>query len=177
MNKQEKNKKVAELTALLNENKNFYLADTSTITGIRINEFRRICYEKGVSISVVKNTLLRKAMEKSANADALVSLHDTLVGNTAILYASQPSDPARVIKQFRTAESNKPLLKGAFIEESVYVGDENLEMLSALKTKNELIADIIALLQSPAKNVIGALQSGGQKLSGIVKTLSEREEK
>ena len=177
MNKQEKNQKVDELATILNENKNFYLADTSTITGIKINEFRRICFEKNVSMSVVKNTLLRKAMEKSANAAAFVPLHDTLVGNTAILYASQPSDPARVIKQFRTGENTKPALKGAFIEESVYLGDENLEMLSALKTKNELIADIIALLQSPAKNVIGALQSGGNKLSGIVKTLSDREEK
>ena len=176
MNKQEKNQKVEELTALLNENKNFYLADTSTITGIKINEFRRICYEKNVSISVVKNTLRRKAMEKASNASAFTSLHDTLVGNTAILYASQPSDPARVIKQFRTGNNKMPLLKGAFIEESVYLGDESLEMLSALKTKNELIADVIALLQSPAKNVIGALQSGGQKLSGIVKTLSERPE-
>ena len=177
MNKQEKNKKVEELTALLNENKNFYLSDTSTITGIKINDFRRICYEKNVSMSVVKNTLLRKALERASNAEALAPLCDTLVGNTAILYSSQPSDPARVIKQFRTADYNKPVLKGAFIEESVYLGDENLEMLSALKTKNELIADIIALLQSPAKNVIGALQSGGNKLSGIVKTLSEREEK
>jgi large subunit ribosomal protein L10 len=178
MNKQEKNKIVQELTTLLDENKNFYLADTSTITGIKINALRRSCYEKNVSMLVVKNTLLRKAMEKSANAAAIAPLYDTLVGNTAILYASQPSDPARVIKQFRSDATNTmPLLKGAFIEESVYLGDENLEMLSALKTKNELIADIIALLQSPAKNVIGALQSGGQKLSGIVKTLSEREEK
>lgn len=176
MNKQEKNQKVEELTAILNENKNFYLADTSTITGIKINAFRRICYEKNVSMAVVKNTLLRKAMERTENAAALAPLYDTLVGNTAVLYAAQPSDPARVIKQFRT-ENDKPLLKGAFIEESVYLGDENLEILSALKTKNELIADIIALLQSPAKNVIGALQSGGNKLSGIVKTLSEREEK
>lgn len=177
MNKQEKNQKVKELTTLLNENKNFYLADTSTITGIKINDFRRICYEKNVSMSVVKNTLLRKAMEKASNAAAFAPLYDTLVGNTAILYASQPSDPARVIKQFRAGEGTKPLLKGAFIEESVYLGDESLEALSALKTKNELIGDIIALLQSPAKNVIGALQSGGNKLSGIVKTLSEREEK
>ncbi len=177
MNKQEKNKKVDELTALLNENKNFYLADTSTITGIKINQFRRICFEKGVNMEVVKNTLLQKAMEKSDNAAAFADLHATLVGNTAVLWGAQPSDPARVIKQFRNDGTKLPLLKGAFIEESVYLGDESLDSLSALKTKNELIADIIALLQSPAKNVIGALQSGGQKLSGIVKTLSEREEK
>ncbi len=176
MNKQEKNKKVDELTTLLNENKNFYLADTSTITGIKINQFRRICFEKNVNITVVKNTLLQKAMEKSNNAAAYTELHSTLVGNTAILFGSQPSDPARVIKQFRASNNTMPTLKGAFIEESVYLGDSSLESLSALKTKNELIGDIIALLQSPAKNVIGALQSGGQKLSGIVKTLSERPE-
>lgn len=177
MNKQEKNKKVEELTALLNENKNFYLADTSTITGIKINAFRRICFERNVSMEVVKNTILRKAMEKSANAAAFEPLHDALVGNTAVLWGSQPSDPARVIKQFRADGTTLPSLKAAFIEESIYLGDDSLEALSALKTKNELIADIIALLQSPAKNVIGALQSGGQKLSGIVKTLSERPEK
>jgi large subunit ribosomal protein L10 len=176
MNKQEKNQKVAELTTLLNENKNFYLADTSTVTGIRINALRRICFEKNVSMEVVKNSLLQKAMEKADNAAAFSELHATLVGNTAILYGSQPSDPARVIKQFRADGTKLPLLKAAFIEESVYIGDESLDALSALKTKNELIADIIALLQSPAKNVIGALQSGGQKLSGIVKTLSERKE-
>ena len=177
MNKQEKNKKIDELTALINESKNFYLADTSTITGIKINAFRRICFEKQVNITVVKNTLLRKAMEKSGNAAAFAELHDTLTGNTAILTATQPSDPARVIKQFRADGTNtKPTLKAAFIEESVYIGDNYLEQLSALKTKNELIADIIALLQSPAKNVISALQSGGNKLSGIVKTLGERPE-
>jgi large subunit ribosomal protein L10 len=125
---------------------------------------------------VVKNTLLRKAMEKAGNANALTPLHDVLKGNTAVLTSGQPSDQARVIKQFRI-ENSKPTLKAAFIEESIYIGDECLEALSSLKTKNELIADIIALLQSPAKNVIGALQSGGQKLSGIIKTLSEKEEK
>ncbi len=111
MNKQEKNKKVEELTALLNENKNFYLADTSTITGIKINQFRRICFEKGVNMEVVKNTLLSKAMEKSDNATAFTDLHATLVGNTAILYGSQPSDPARVIKQFRADGTKLPSLK------------------------------------------------------------------
>src|ERR1700739_2428036 len=176
MNKQEKNQIIDELVTRLNEKKNFYLADTSTLTGIKVNNLRRICFEKKVEMTVVKNTLLRKALEKSSHAASLEPVYDTLVGNTAVFFGQQPSDPARIIKQFRT-ENAKPTLKAAFIEESVYIGDDQLETLSSLKTKNELIAEIIALLQSPAKNVIGALQSGGNKLSGIVKTLGDREEK
>ena len=103
-------------------------------------------------------------------------LYTTLSGNTALLFSDQPTTPARVLKQFRVAES-KPTLKAAYIEDSVYLGDDQIDVLSSLKTKNELIADIIALLQSPVKNVLGALMSGGHKLSGIVKTLSEKEEK
>ena len=175
MNKKEKNQIIDDLTARLNEHKNFYLADTSTLTGIKVNNFRRICFDKKVEMTVVKNTLLRKAMEKSAHAAAFEPMYATFKGNTAVLFGEQPTDPARVIKQFR-AENSKPTLKAAYVEESVYIGDGELDALSALKTKNELIADIIALLQSPAKNVIGALQSGGNKLSGIVKTLSEKKE-
>ncbi|HSY77796.1 MAG TPA: 50S ribosomal protein L10 [Bacteroidia bacterium] len=175
MNKKEKNQIIDELVTRLNGNKNFYLADTSTLTGIKVNDLRRICFEKKVEMTVVKNTLLRKALEKSVHASSVESVYDTLVGNTAVLFGEQPSDPARIMKEFRVTNS-KPTLKAAFVEESVYLGDEQLEVLSSLKTKNELIADIIALLQSPAKNVIGALQSGGNKLSGIVKTLGDRPE-
>ncbi len=175
MNKQEKNIKIDELASLLQANKNFYLADTSTLTGININKFRRACFEENVHVTVVKNTLLHKAMEKTANA-GFAPIYDTLTGNTALLFGEQPSTPARVMKEFRK-ENSKPTLKAAYVEESVYIGDAQLDVLSALKTKNELIGDIIALLQSPAKRVIGALQSGGHKLSGIVKTLSEKEEK
>jgi large subunit ribosomal protein L10 len=175
MNKKEKNQIIEELTNRLNANKNFYLADTSTLTGIKVNNFRRICFDKKVEMTVVKNTLLQKALEKSTHAAALEPVYGTLKGNTALMFAEQPSEPARVIKQFRL-ENSKPLLKAAFVEESVYIGDEQLDALSALKTKNELIGDIIGLLQSPAKNVISALQSGGNKLSGVIKTLSERPE-
>ena len=176
MNKQEKNQVIDELATRLSEHKNFYLADTSTLTGVKVNNFRRICFDKKVEMTVVKNTLLRKAMEKSTHAAVLAPMYDTLVGNTAVLFGEQPSEPARIIKQFRV-ESDRPLLKAAYVEESIYIGDDQLEALSALKTKEELIGDIIALLQSPAKTVISALQSGGNKLSGIVKTLSEKEEK
>jgi len=175
MNKQEKNQIIEDLTNRLNANKNFYLADTSTLTGVKVNDLRRICFEKQVEIRVVKNTLLQKALEKSTHASAVESVYATLVGNTALMFAEQPSEPARVIKAFR-AESKKPSLKAAFVEESVYIGDEQLDALSALKTKNELIGEIIGLLQSPAKNVISALQSSGNKLSGIVKTLGDRPE-
>ena len=174
MNKQQKNQVIDELVTRINDNKNFYLADTSTLTGIKVNNFRRACFDKKVEMTVVKNTLLQKAMEKTSNA-ALAPMYDTLTGNTAILFSAQPSEPARVIKQFRI-ENSKPLLKAAYVEDSVYIGDDQLDALSALKTKNELIADIIALLQSPAKNVIGALQSGQNKLSGVIKTLSDRKE-
>ncbi len=176
MNKQEKNQVIDALAKEITANKNFYLADTSTLTGIKVNQFRRECFEKKVEVRVVKNTLLQKALEKTGNAE-FAPMYDTLVGNTAIIFCEQPTDPARVIKNFRGAEGKKPALKAAFIEESVYIGDNQLEFLSALKSKNELIGDIIGLLQSPAKNVIGALQSGKNKLSGIVKTLGDRPEK
>lgn len=175
MNKQEKNQVIDELKEKLVKNKSFYLADTSELTGIKINIFRRLCFEKQVELRVVKNTLLKKAMEKTGNGD-LEPMYRNLAGNTAILFSENPSEPARLIKQFRISE-NKPLLKSAYIEESVYMGDEQLEFISTLKTKNELIADIIGLLQSPAKRVISALQSGGHKISGVLKKLSEREEK
>jgi large subunit ribosomal protein L10 len=175
MNKQEKNQIIEDLTNRLNANKNFYLADTSTLTGIKVNNFRRLCFEKKVEITVVKNTLLQKALEKTAHAALMEQVYATLKGNTAVMFAEQPTEPARVIKQFRT-ENSKPTLKAAFVEESVYIGDEQLEALSALKNKQELIGEIIGLLQSPAKNVISALQSGGNKLSGVIKTLGDRKE-
>jgi large subunit ribosomal protein L10 len=176
MNKKEKNQIIEELTTRLNESKNFYLADTATLTGVKVNNLRRICFDKKVEMRVVKNTLLQKALEKSSHASAMEPVYATLKGNTALMFGEQATDPARIIKQFRI-ENSKPTLKAAYVEESVYIGDDQLDALSALKSKNELIGDIIGLLQSPAKNVIGALQSGGNKLSGIVKTLSEREEK
>ena len=124
-------------------------------------------------MQVVKNTLLKKAME-SAERD-YEQLYETLVGNTSILFAESGSAPAKLIKEFRkTTKQDRPILKGAFIEEMSYLGEEQLDFLTSIKSKDELIADVIALLQSPAKNVVSALQSGGGKLSGILKTLSEK---
>ena len=171
MNKQEKNQMIEVLDGMLNDNSNFYLADISGLTAEENSALRRLCFKREVSLQVVKNTLLKKAFDK--NAADFSELNDVLVGNTSIMQADTGNAPATVIKEFRKKNS-KPILKAAHIEESLYIGDENLSALADLKSKDELIGDIITLLQSPAKNVISALQSGGNKLSGIVKALEEK---
>ena len=171
MNKEEKNQLIDVLDGMLNDNKNFYLADISGLTAEENSSLRRLCYKREVSLQVVKNTLLKKAFEK--NAADFSELYDVLVGNTSIMQAETANGPAKVIKEFRT-KNEKPILKAAYLEESLYIGDENLVALTDIKSKDELIGDIITLLQSPAKNVISALQSGGNKLSGIVKVLQEK---
>jgi large subunit ribosomal protein L10 len=171
MNKQEKNQMIEVLDGMLNENNNFYLADISGLTAEENSALRRLCFKRDVSLQVVKNTLLKKAFEK--NESDFTELYDVLVGNTSIMQAEAGNAPAKVIKEFRK-KNDKPLLKAAHIEESLYIGDENLSALADLKSKDELIGDIITLLQSPAKNVISSLQSGGNKLSGIVKALEDR---
>ena len=171
MNKEEKNQLIEVLDGMLNENKNFYLADISGLTAEENSSLRRLCYKREVSLQVVKNTLLKKAFEN--NTTDFSELYDVLVGNTSIMQAETANGPAKVIKEFRT-KNEKPILKAAYLEESLYIGDENLATLADLKSKDELIGDIITLLQSPAKNVISSLQSGGNKLSGIVKALQEK---
>jgi large subunit ribosomal protein L10 len=171
MNKQEKNEMIAILDGMLKENNNFYLADIAGLTAEENSALRRICFKRDVSLQVVKNTLLKKAFEK--NDVDFSELYDVLVGNTSIMQAEAGNSPAKIIKEFRK-KNDKPILKAAHIEQSFYIGDENLSALADLKSKDELIADIITLLQSPAKNVIASLQSGGNKLSGIVKALEER---
>jgi large subunit ribosomal protein L10 len=173
MNKQEKNELIDVLNNMLEENKNFYLADISGLTAEESSSLRRLCYKQNVSLQVVKNTLLKKAFDK--NDVDFSQLDDILKGNTSIMFAEEPKAPASVIKTFRK-KSDKPVLKAAHIEEEIYIGDTNLSLLAQLKSKNELIGDIITLLQSPAKNVISSLQSSSNKLSGIVKALSERQE-
>ncbi|MBC8474581.1 MAG: 50S ribosomal protein L10 [Cryomorphaceae bacterium] len=172
MNKQEKNEMIATLEGMLTDNKNFYLADISGLTAEQNSALRRLCFKREVSLQVVKNTLLKKALEK--NGADFSELYSALVGNTSIMQAEASNTPAKVIKEFRSKQNEKPILKAAYLEESLYIGDENLSTLADLKSKNELIGDIITLLQSPAKNVIASLQSGGNKLSGIVKALQER---
>jgi large subunit ribosomal protein L10 len=171
MRKEDKKQLIENLTQLLDENHNFYLTDVSELNAEDTGKLRRLCFKYGIRMQVVKNTLLRKAME-SAGKD-YQELYGTLKGNTSIMFAEAGNAPAKLIKEFRKS-SERPILKGAFIEEMTYLGDEQLNFLVAIKSKDELIADVIALLQSPAKNVVSALQSGGGKLAGILKTLSEK---
>ena len=173
MNKKEKNEFIDVLNNMLEENKNFYLTDIAGLTAEESSSLRRMCYKQNVTIQVVKNTLLKKAFDK--NATNFDQLDDVLKGNTSLMFSDSPKAPAKVITDFRK-KSKKPILKAAHIEDEFYIGDNNLSILEKLKTKNELIADIIMLLQSPAKNVVSSLQSSSSILSGIVKTLSERKE-
>tara|TARA_B100000242_G_scaffold291701_1_gene265493 strand:- start:4124 stop:4639 length:516 start_codon:yes stop_codon:yes gene_type:complete len=171
MNKQEKDKTIQALDNMLTDNNNFYLADISGLNAEQNSALRRLCFKRSVSIKVVKNTLLKKAFEK--NDLDFSQLYNVLVGNTSIMQAEAGNAPAKVIKEFRK-KNEKPILKAAHVEEAMYIGDENLATLAELKSKEELIGDIITLLQSPAKNVISSLQSGGNKLAGIIKTLQEK---
>ena len=172
MTREEKSRVIEELTAQLAENNNIYLADISGLDAGKTSNLRRACFKANVKLAVVKNTLLAKAMESSDKDFG--DLPTILKGNTSIMTSETGNAPAKVIKEFRK-KSDKPLLKGAFIAEAIYLGDENLEALVNIKSKEEVIGDIIGLLQSPAKNVVSALKSGGGKLAGILKTLSEKE--
>lgn len=171
MTKEEKSIAIDEITDILKSNQNIYLADISGLNALQSSSLRRMCFKAGVKLSVVKNTLLEKAMVSSSKDFG--DLKDTLIGNTSIMIAESSSAPAKVIKNFRK-KSEKPILKGAIIDEDIYMGDDQLEILFAIKSKEELIGEIIALLQSPAKNVISALKSSGGKLSGIIETLSKK---
>jgi len=171
MTREEKSLVIEDLTAQLSENSNIYIADISGLDAVVTSNLRRACFKANVSLLVVKNTLLAKAME--ASEKDFENLPSALVGNTSIMFSETGNGPAKVIKEFRK-KSDKPVLKGAFIESAVFVGDENLEALVSIKSKEEVIGDIIGLLQSPAKNVVSALKSSGGKIAGILKTLSEK---
>ena len=173
MTRQEKNKTIDELSAKLVENNNFYLTDIAGLNAASNSDLRRLAYKSNVEIHVIKNTLLKKAMEK--NDVDFAQMYDSLKGNTAIMFAESTNAPAKIIKEFRKKE-DKPLLKSAFIEESFYFGDDQVEVLCSLKSKQELIGEVITLLQSPPKTIISSLQYSGGQLSRILKTLSERSE-
>jgi large subunit ribosomal protein L10 len=173
MNKEQKGTAISELKDKFQKSTYFYLADTSSLTVEQVNKLRRMCFEKNVEIKIVKNTLARKAMDQSSEDRGYKELYEALHGPTAVMFSDNPNIPAKIIKEFR-ASAEKPTLKAAFIDTAVFLGDDQLDSLVALKSKNELVADIIALLQSPAKNVISALQSSGHKLSGLLKTLEDR---
>ena len=171
MTREEKSKAISELTEKLGASTNLYLTDISGLDAKATSNLRRACYKANISLSMTKNTFLDKAMQ--ASEKDFGDLSTILKGNTSIMFSEVGNAPAKVIKDFRK-KSEKPVLKGAYIEENVYIGDDQLEALVNIKSREELIGDIISLLQSPAKNVISALQSGGNKLSGIVKALEEK---
>ena len=171
MTKEEKSKAIEDLTAQLTGSNVVYVADISGLNATVTSDLRRACFKAGIKLEVVKNTLLAKAMESSDNNYG--ELPTVLKGNTSILISDNGNAPAKIIKEFRR-RSDKPVLKGAYIHEAVFIGDNQLDALVSLKSKDEVIGEIIGILQSPAKNVISALKSGGNTIAGLVKTLSER---
>ncbi|HUH33701.1 MAG TPA: 50S ribosomal protein L10 [Daejeonella sp.] len=171
MRKEEKHEVVLALTEQIQEYGNFYITDTANLTVAKVNAIRRKCFESDIKMQVAKNTLIKKAME-AAGGD-YSEMYDVLKGSSSIMFSKTANAPAKLIKQLRK-QGDKPLLKAAYIDSAVFIGDNQLDALVNLKSREELVADIIALLQSPAKNVISGLQSGGNKLAGIVKTLQER---
>ena len=173
MKKDEKTLLIDALAEKLTQSNNFYLADISNLNVEVTSRLRRLCFKRNIQLSMVKNTLLKKALEKTGKD--FEPLYGVLSGSTSILFSEVANDPAKLIREFRKT-APKPILKAAYVQESIYLGDDQLDALINIKSKNELIGDIILLLQSPARNVISALQSGGNKLSGIVKTLSEKPE-
>ena len=173
MKKEEKNQSVDVLAEKLSVSNNFYLTDISNLNVATSNRLRRICFKRSIQLKMVKNTLLKKAMEKSGKDFS--PLYDILKGSTSIMFSEVANDPAKMIREFRKT-APKPILKAAYVEETVYVGDDQLDALINIKSKNEMIGVVIGMLRSPLQNVMSALQSGNNKLSGIVKTLSEKPE-
>ena len=172
MTRQEKNQQIDILADKISSTNVLYLTDISNLDAETTSKLRRECFKKNISINVVKNTLLRKAFEK-VNEEIYNPLFETLKGNTSIMISEASNAPAKLIQEFRK-KSDRPVLKSAFIEQEAYIGDDQLNLLADLKSKDELIGDLIMLLQSPAKNVVSALGSGGSKLSGILKALADR---
>ena len=173
MRKEDKQVLIDSMLSELQACPNFYLTDISDLNAEKTSQLRRQCFNSGVKMIVVKNALFHKAMQQMEKD--YEGLYDVLKGSTAVMFCETGNAPAKLIKNFRKT-NDRPILKGAYIEECCYIGDDMIDALCNIKSKNDLIADVIALLQSPMKNVISALQSGGQKLSGILETLSERPE-
>jgi large subunit ribosomal protein L10 len=173
MRREEKIAIIDSLTEKLKEYSHFYLTDTAQLNAADTSDLRRKCFEKDIKLIVVKNTLLKRALDNTTGD--FEELYPVLKGTTSIMLTKTGNSPAKLIKEFRR-KHDKPILKGAYVQESVYVGDNMLDSLVSVKTKHELIGDIIMMLQSPAKNVISALQSGGNTLHGVLETLSKKSE-
>jgi len=175
MTRSEKAATIEELKGKFAENSFFYLADSSSLTVEDVNKLRGLCYDKGVEMRVVKNTLVQKALEAAPEDKNYAGLYEALKGPTAIMFTDTAKYPAAIIKEFR-GENERPFVKAAYIDSSIYLGDDKITELSKLKSKEELVGEIISLLQSPAKNVISALKSGGSTISGLLKALEQRGE-
>lgn len=173
MRKEEKATIIANITATLKEYSCFYLVETNGLDAEKTSALRRACAKADVKMMVVKNTLLHKALE--AMEGDYSELYGSLKGSTTLMCANVGNAPAKLIKDFVKKKETLPALKAAYVEETAYIGANQLDTLCAIKSKNELIADVVALLQSPAKNVVSALTSGGTKLHGILETLSKKE--
>lgn len=174
MRREDKNLLIDKLAEQIKQYPHFYLTDISELNAQVTSKLRRKCFERQIELVVVKNTLFIKALERSGKSD-FTPLYDSIKGSTSVMFTETGNIPAKLIKEFRKGNP-KPLLKAAFVEECIYVGENQLENLVSLKSKNELVADVIAMLQSPAKNVISSLQSGRNIIAGVVKTLSEKEQ-
>lgn len=173
MNKAEKTATIAELKERFANTSFFYLTDASSLPVAQINKFRRLCFEKGIQVQMIKNTLIKKALEDAPEEKNYNQVLDLLHGPTVVLFSDIANLPAKTLKEFR-GNAERPILKGAYIDSAVFAGDDQLEILIKLKTKEELLGEVIGLLQSPARNVISALQSGGQTIMGLLKTMEER---
>lgn len=174
MNKAEKTQHIELLKQKFDENSNFYITDSSTLSVAEVNELRGACFEAGIEVMVVKNTLARKALESFGDDKNFEAIMDVFTGPTTLMFTEVANAPAKVIEEYRKSH-DKPVLKAAYIDSAVFIGDEQIKELSKLKSKEELIGEIIGLLQSPMSNVLGSLQSGGQTISGLVKALQQRE--
>ena len=175
MTKAEKTAMIEELKEKFENASFFYVTDSSTLSAEKTTELRGKFFEKGIEMRVVKNTLVKKALEDAPAEKGYAAVLEHLKGPTAILFSEVAKAPAQVIKEFRK-ENEKPVLKAAYIDTDVFAGDDQIEALTKLKSKEDLVAEVIALLQSPIKNVLGSLQSGGQTISGLLKALEERGE-
>ena len=175
MTREDKAQLISDLTEKLKETDHFYIADTSGLTVAEVNKFREMCFNKGVEYKLVKNTLIKKALENIEGDFS--SLDEVLKGTSGIMFVNETANvPAKIIKDFKKEDpQERPTFKAASIDSDLFIGEDHLSSLASLKSKQELIGEVITLLQSPAKNVLSLLQSGEQKLAGIVKTLSEKE--
>ncbi len=173
MNKQEKDQMIEQLREKFDSSSFIYFTDASSMTVAQVNKLRRMCFQQGIEMTVVKNTLARKAMERLSEERGFAPIYAALEGPTAIMLTDTANAPAKLIKDFRK-DGSRPALKAAYIDSDIFFGDDQLDTLIALKSKEDLVGEVIMLLQSPARNVISALQSGGNTIAGLVKTLEER---